>query len=328
MTTGDQTLVWDTDRATVRTFPQSGAQAVRPDGRVYVAADDVDGLSVYDLASEGDNPDRAHRVQRQRPVGAAARVLPRRLAAGRGAPLLGGALGHAGPVVAAAAGRLAQQRRRPDRRRRARRRPGARRLERHPAGGLERARRRQLRDAGGGPHRHRGPAPQRRRGRQHGARRLPELRRRRAGRHRHRHDDRHLQRGRPERPALDAAAGELDLEPVPRRRHGGQLRPRRPRLRLRHRRRAPDHRADRAATPRWSPTPSSTTPGCCSPPASTARCGCGTRAHRRPRSRATSPTTCAASSAVGSTPTAGSSPSRTTTSTCRARRPRRPRPHR
>ncbi len=56
VTTGDQTLVWDTDRATVRTFPQAGAQAVRPDGRVYVAADDVDGLSVYDLASEGDPP--------------------------------------------------------------------------------------------------------------------------------------------------------------------------------------------------------------------------------------------------------------------------------
>ncbi len=41
---------------TVRTFPQAGAQAVRPDGRVYVAADDADGLSVYDLTSEGDNP--------------------------------------------------------------------------------------------------------------------------------------------------------------------------------------------------------------------------------------------------------------------------------
>ena len=60
-----------------------------------------------------------------------------------------------------------------------------------------------------------------------------------------RYDDRHLQRDRPERPAIDAAAGELDLEPVLRRRHGGQLRPRRPRLRVRHRRRAPDHRADR-----------------------------------------------------------------------------------
>ena len=56
VTTGDQTLVWDTDHATIRTFPQSGAHAVRPDGRVYVAADHVDGLSVYDLTSEGDNP--------------------------------------------------------------------------------------------------------------------------------------------------------------------------------------------------------------------------------------------------------------------------------
>jgi WD40 repeat protein len=56
VTTGDQTLVWDTDHATIRNFPQAGAQAVRPDGRVYVAADDVDGLSVYDLTSEGDNP--------------------------------------------------------------------------------------------------------------------------------------------------------------------------------------------------------------------------------------------------------------------------------
>ena len=56
VTTGDDTLVWDTDQATVRTFKQAGAQAVRPDGRVYVAADDVDGLSVYDLASRGDHP--------------------------------------------------------------------------------------------------------------------------------------------------------------------------------------------------------------------------------------------------------------------------------
>ncbi len=56
VTTGDTTLVWDTDHATIRSFPQSGAHTVRPDGRVYVAADHVDGLSVYDLASEGDNP--------------------------------------------------------------------------------------------------------------------------------------------------------------------------------------------------------------------------------------------------------------------------------
>jgi WD40 repeat protein len=54
VTTGDETLVWDTDRATIRSFPQGGAQAVRPDGRIYVAADDADGLSVYDLTSEGD----------------------------------------------------------------------------------------------------------------------------------------------------------------------------------------------------------------------------------------------------------------------------------
>jgi WD40 repeat protein len=56
VTTGDDTLVWDTDRATVRTFKQAGAQAVRPDGRVYVAADDVTGLSVYDLGAAGDQP--------------------------------------------------------------------------------------------------------------------------------------------------------------------------------------------------------------------------------------------------------------------------------
>jgi WD40 repeat protein len=56
VTTGDDTLVWDTDRAAVRSFKQAGAQAVRPDGRVYVAADDVDGLSVYDLGSGGDQP--------------------------------------------------------------------------------------------------------------------------------------------------------------------------------------------------------------------------------------------------------------------------------
>ena len=66
----------------------------------------------------GRQPDRAHGVQRQRPVGAGARVLPRRLTAGRGTPLLGGAVGHAGPVVAAATGRLAQQHRRPHRARR------------------------------------------------------------------------------------------------------------------------------------------------------------------------------------------------------------------
>ena len=57
VTTGDETLLWDTDRETVRTFPQSGGQVVRPDGRVYVAADDADGLSVYDLTSEGDEPE-------------------------------------------------------------------------------------------------------------------------------------------------------------------------------------------------------------------------------------------------------------------------------
>ena len=36
--------MWDTDTATVRSFKQAGAQAVRPDGRVYIAADDVDGV--------------------------------------------------------------------------------------------------------------------------------------------------------------------------------------------------------------------------------------------------------------------------------------------
>ncbi len=56
VTTGDDTLVWDTDRASVRSYKQAGAQAVRPDGRVYVAADDVDGLSVYDLGSGGRSP--------------------------------------------------------------------------------------------------------------------------------------------------------------------------------------------------------------------------------------------------------------------------------
>ena len=57
VTTGDATLVWDADRATVRSFKQAGAQTVRPDGRIYVAADDVDGLNVYDLADGGgDQP--------------------------------------------------------------------------------------------------------------------------------------------------------------------------------------------------------------------------------------------------------------------------------
>lgn len=56
VTTGDDTLAWDTDRATVRSFKQAGALVVRPDGRVYVAADDVDGLSVYDLTAAGDPP--------------------------------------------------------------------------------------------------------------------------------------------------------------------------------------------------------------------------------------------------------------------------------
>ncbi|HRI98972.1 MAG TPA: WD40 repeat domain-containing protein, partial [Nocardioides sp.] len=58
VTTGDDTVVWDIERETLRSFPQSGSQAVRSDGRVYVAADDPDGLSVYDLATEGDQPDR------------------------------------------------------------------------------------------------------------------------------------------------------------------------------------------------------------------------------------------------------------------------------
>jgi hypothetical protein len=51
VTTTADTLLWDTDRGTVRSFPQAGALAVRPDGRIYVAADDKEGLNVYDLAS-------------------------------------------------------------------------------------------------------------------------------------------------------------------------------------------------------------------------------------------------------------------------------------
>ena len=53
-------------------------------------------------------------------------------------------------------------------------------------------------------------------------------------------------------------------------------------LRLRQRRRAPAHRADRRPHLAGLRGASSTTPGCWSPPASTARCGCGTRAPRRP----------------------------------------------
>ena len=53
VTTADDTLLWDSDRRTVRSFRQAGAVAVRPDGRVYVAADDPGGLSVYDLATAG-----------------------------------------------------------------------------------------------------------------------------------------------------------------------------------------------------------------------------------------------------------------------------------
>jgi Novel STAND NTPase 1/TIR domain len=56
VTTGDDTLVWDTGRAKVRSLKQAAALAVRPDGRVYVAADDVDGLNVYDLAQDADEP--------------------------------------------------------------------------------------------------------------------------------------------------------------------------------------------------------------------------------------------------------------------------------
>ncbi len=56
VTTGDQTLVWDSESETSREFPQSGKLAVRPDGRVLVSADDVDGLSLYDLASGSDEP--------------------------------------------------------------------------------------------------------------------------------------------------------------------------------------------------------------------------------------------------------------------------------
>ncbi len=313
MTTGDQTLVWDTDHATVRTFPQSGAQAVRPDGRVYVAADDVDGLSVYDLASEGDNPtaltvfsandqsvpllafshDGSLLAEGRRSWVALWDMRdpssPQRLGAWHsnvGDPTAVAVLDDGRVLVASATTRLAVWNALGDG-------SSATLVAGRTDTGVQ-----HLSVAADGSTvlvdypSFDGVA-------------LVDIG--------DRYDDRHLQRRRPERPALDAAAGELDLEPVLRRRHGGQLRPRRPRLRVRHRRRAPDHRADRRATPRWSPTPSSTTRGCCSPPASTARCGCGTRAHRRPRSRATSPTTCAASSAVGSTPTAGSSPSRTTT---------------
>jgi hypothetical protein len=57
VTTGNETLVWDTDGAGTRSFPQAGGQAVRPDGRVYVAADNRNGYAVYDLAAGGDTPD-------------------------------------------------------------------------------------------------------------------------------------------------------------------------------------------------------------------------------------------------------------------------------
>ena len=57
VTTGSNTLIWDTADESVRTFRQAGALVVRPDGRVYVGADDVDGLSVYDLATSGDEPE-------------------------------------------------------------------------------------------------------------------------------------------------------------------------------------------------------------------------------------------------------------------------------
>src|SRR5207342_2478991 len=57
VTTGDASLVWDTSDSAVRSFPQAAAEAVRPDGRVYVAADDAEGLSIYDLpAEQGDDP--------------------------------------------------------------------------------------------------------------------------------------------------------------------------------------------------------------------------------------------------------------------------------
>lgn len=56
VSTSDDTLVWDTLRETVRSAPQAATLAIRPDGRVYVAADDPDGLSVYDLATGGDEP--------------------------------------------------------------------------------------------------------------------------------------------------------------------------------------------------------------------------------------------------------------------------------
>lgn len=54
VTTSDASLVWDSDREVVREFPQSGQLTVRPDGRVLVAADNLDGLAVYDLADGGD----------------------------------------------------------------------------------------------------------------------------------------------------------------------------------------------------------------------------------------------------------------------------------
>lgn len=57
VTTGDATILWDTEGGGARTFPQAGAHAVRPDGRVYVAADNPQGYAVYDLDAGDDSTD-------------------------------------------------------------------------------------------------------------------------------------------------------------------------------------------------------------------------------------------------------------------------------
>ena len=298
-------LVWDTDQATVRTFQQAGAQAVRPDGRVYVAADDVDGLSVYDLASGGDHPtpltvfsanDQSVPVLAFSPDGSLLAEgrrswvtlwdlrnpsAPRQLGAWHsnvGDPTALAVLDDGRVLVGSAT---------------------------TAAGGVERARRRQLGDVGPGRHRRRRPAP----GRGHGRRTVlidfPRLSTHRRGRHRHRHHGGQLQRDGPERtaestlpPVSWTSTCHWTAGPWPASTWPAAATSSTPRT-------GTCSPPSPGATPHWSPRRPSTAPGCSSPPASTGRSGCGTPRAATPTCPAPSPTTCAASSGAASTPTAG-----------------------
>ena len=163
VSTSDDTLVWDTLRETVRSGPQSGKLAIRPDGRVYVAADSVDGLSVYDLAAGDANApltaltvfsvnDQSVPIIEFSPDGS---LLAE---ARRGWVTLWDMRDPSSPRRVA---EVAPHGRRPDRAGRPQRRSRRRFGQQRPAQRLGRARRRILAHRGPGAERDRGPAPRR-----------------------------------------------------------------------------------------------------------------------------------------------------------------------